>query len=118
MKKFMAIYMPRRKRNPLQENALFIQDIVMEQGNRGIFPDIDIGDISDDAGDFSKVTDGRNPIFDPPGIPVSGGIPGGVGVFPGPTFPRVFPLNSIALISLGIFVVSGMAYSLLSYTGS
>jgi len=58
MKKFMAIYMPRRKRKPSQENALFIQDIVKEQENRGIFPDIDIGDISDDAGDFSTLTDG------------------------------------------------------------
>jgi hypothetical protein len=44
---------------PLHANALFIRDIVREEENKGIFPDIDIGDISDDAGDFSKRTDGQ-----------------------------------------------------------
>jgi hypothetical protein len=90
----------------------------MKQGNRGNLPEIYIGDISDDAGDFSKLTDGRNPTFDPPGFPVSGGIPGGVGVFPGQAFPRFFPKNQIALISFRIFDVSGMAYSLLFYARS
>jgi hypothetical protein len=91
MERSTAIYMPRRKGIPLQANALFIRDIVREEENKGLFPDIDIGDISDDAGDFSKRTDGRNPIFDPPDFPVSGGIPEGVGVFPGQAFLRVFP---------------------------
>jgi hypothetical protein len=90
MKKFMAIYMPVRKRKSSQENAYIIQDIVPEKENGGIFPDIYTGDISDDTGDFSKLTDRRNPIFDPPVFPDSGGIPGGVGVFPGQTFPKIF----------------------------
>jgi len=75
MKTFMAIYMPRRRRKSSQYNAFIIRDIVPEQGNGGIFPDIYTGDISDDTGDFSKLTDRRNPIFDPPGFPDSGGIP-------------------------------------------
>jgi len=90
MKIFMAIYMPRRKRKSSQENAYIIPDIVPEQENGGIFPDIYNGDISEDTGDFSKLTDRRNPIFDPPGSPDSGGIPGEVGVFPGQAFPRIF----------------------------
>jgi len=48
---------------------------VLEQENGGIFPTIYTGDISDDTGDFSKLTDRRNRIFDPPGFPDSGGIP-------------------------------------------
>ena len=80
-----------------------------------MFPNNDNGDISDDTGDFSKLTDRQNPLFYPPGFPDSGGIPGGVGVFPGQTLPRYFQLNKIALIFLGFFDVSGMAYSLLSY---
>jgi hypothetical protein len=73
--------------------VLFIRDIVREEENKGLFPVINIGDISDETGDFSKRTDRQYPIFDPPDFPVSGGIPGGVGVFPGQAFPKFFSKN-------------------------
>lgn len=84
----MAIYMPRRKRKSSQENAFIIEEIAPEQENGEIFYNIDAGDNPDDTGDISKLTDRQNPIFDPSGFPVSGGIPGGVGVFPGQAFPK------------------------------
>jgi hypothetical protein len=70
---FMAIYMPRRKRKSSQEKAYIIQDIVPEQDH------------------FSKTTGTRNPIIESSDFPVSGEIPGGVGVFTGFAFSPKFP---------------------------
>jgi hypothetical protein len=85
--------MPRRKWKPLQANALFILDIVREEENKGLFPDIDIGDISDEDGDFSKRTDGQYPIFDPPDSPVIRWNPRRSWGFPREGLPQGFPLN-------------------------
>jgi hypothetical protein len=102
----------------LQENALFIQDIIKKKENRGRFPDIDVGDISDNAGDFSKMTEGRNPDIRSAGFPGIRWNPRRSWGFPREGLPQDFPLNQITLISLSIFDVSPMAYSLLSYARS
>jgi len=116
MKIFMAIYMPRRKRKSSQENAFIIEDIVPEQENGEIFYNIDPGDNPDDTGDISKLTDRQNPIIDPYPFPGSRWNPRRNWGFPRAGLPQDFQLNEIALISFGIFNLSGMAYSLLSLT--
>jgi hypothetical protein len=116
MKIFMAIYMPRRKRTSSQENAHIIEDIVLEQENEEIFYNIDPGDIPDDTGDISELTDRQNPIFDPYAFPGIRWNPRRGWGFPRAGLPQDIQLNEIALISLGIFYVSGMAYSLLPLT--
>jgi hypothetical protein len=63
---------------------------------------------------FSKTTGTRNPIIESSDFPVSGEIPGGVGVFTRQDLAQDFPPYVNVLISLRFFDIGGMAYSLLS----